>query len=121
MIVSGDLLSLTNGSRINVVNGPLNHVTGSAPTDTNADRTSFLNVSGSLVNFGGTGGNQIIVNNAIAPTATLSGIPVSNAGGGGAISITNPIKNPGLGTITVNGGGSVIQTTSGGRVTIAGN
>jgi hypothetical protein len=77
---------------------------------------STLSVTGSLVNFGGSGGNQIIVNNGIAPTATLSGIPVS----GTNISITNPIKNPGLGSITVNGGGSLIQTTNGGRVTIQG-
>ena len=123
MSVSGDLLSLTNGSRINVVNGPLILVTGSAPTGTTPS-VSTLNVSGALANFGGTGGNQIIVNNNIAPTITLSGIPVSNAGGGGTISITNPIKNPGLGSILVNPGsglpGSVIQTTNGGRVTISG-
>jgi len=119
MSVTGDLLRLTNGSRINVVNGPLILVTGSTPTGTNADRTSFLNVTGSLVNFGGSGGNQIIVNNNIAPTATLSGIAVSTAGGGGAISITNPIRNPALGGISVTG--SLIQTTNGGRVTISGN
>lgn len=117
MSVIGDLLRLINGSRINVVNGPLILVTGSASSGTNPS-VSALTVSGALVNFGGTGGNMIIVNNNITPTATLSGIAVSTAGGGGAISITNPIVNPGLGSIVATG--SVIQTTNGGTVTISG-
>ena len=125
MNVTGDLLSLINGSKINVVNGPLILVTGSAPIGT-TPAVSTLNVSGALVNFGGSGGNQIIVNNAIAPTATLSGIPVNTATGG-TISIgPNPIKNTGLGSITINGTptgagpftGSLIQTTNGGTVNI---
>ncbi len=79
---------------------------------------SQLNVNGVLVNFGGTGGNQIVVNNAIAPSTTLSGLPVS-ATGGGTINIgPNPVKNPGLGNITVNGGGSLIQATNDGTVNI---
>ena len=108
MKVIGDLISMLSGSKINVVNGPLISVAGAG---------SLLDVSGALVNFGGTGGNKIIVNNSITPTATLSGLPVS-ATYGGSISIANPIKNPSLGSISVNG--SLISATNGGKVTIQG-
>jgi hypothetical protein len=125
--VAADLVTLTNGSKINVVNGPLILVTGTAPSGTSPS-VSTLNVNGALANFGGTGGNTIVVNNAITPNAALAGgIPVA----GSNISITNPIKNAGLGSILVNGvavgspsptfTGSVIQTQSGGRVTILGH
>lgn len=107
LIVTGDLLSLINGSRINVLNGPLASVDGAG---------SLLNVSGALVNFGGTGGNQIVVNNNIAPTATLSGLPVSATTGGSITVGPNPVKNPGLGNISVNG--SLISATQGGTVNI---
>jgi hypothetical protein len=107
MKVTGDLLSLINGSKINVVNGPLISVAGSG---------SQLSASGALVNFGGTGGNKIIVNNSITPTATLSGLPVS-ATFGGAINIgPNPVNNPSLGNISVTG--SLISATNGGKVDI---
>jgi hypothetical protein len=63
-------------------------------------------------NFGGTGGNKIIVNNSITPTATLSGLPVS-ATFGGAVSIgPNPVKR----NISVTG--SLISATNGGKVDI---
>jgi hypothetical protein len=108
IIVLGDLLSLINGSRINVLNGPLVSVNGAG---------SLLNVSGALVQFGGTGGNAIVVNNSIAPTAVLSGLPVSATTGGSVAIGPQPVKNPSLGSITVNG--SLISTTQGGRVNIA--
>ncbi len=123
LTVNGDFASLVNGSKITVVSGPLIYVAGSSPTGT----PSTLNVSGGLVNFGGTGGNQVIVNNSIAPTTTLSGLPVNVGGGGSSISIgSNPIKNPGLGSVTINGTpagsgpftGSLIQATGGGKVNI---
>lgn len=88
---------------------------------------STLTVTGGVVNFGGTGGNQVIVNNAIAPTAVLSGLPVNVGGGGSAIAIgPSPIKNPALGTVSINGvlagpgphTGSLIQATNGGQVSI---
>ena len=73
---------------------------------------------GALVAFGGTGGNAIVVTNAIAPTSMQSGLPVS-ATGGGSISIgPNPVKEPTLGSISVSPGGSLIQATGGGTVTI---
>jgi hypothetical protein len=115
--VTGDLLRLTNGSKINVVNGPLILVTGSAPTGSTPS-VSTLNVSGALVNFGPIGGNQIVVNNSICVSActVTSGIQVS----GSDITIgPAPIKNPSLGTISVSGTNTaVIQTTSGGKVNI---
>jgi hypothetical protein len=118
MNVTGDLLSLINGSRINVVNGPLIRVDGVALTGT-APAASTLSVSGALVNFGGTGNNAIVVTNAITPTATMSGLPVS-ATTGGSISIgPNPVKNPTLGTISVSNGGSLIQASNNGVVNIA--
>jgi hypothetical protein len=123
MDVTGDLLTLTNHSQINVVNGPLIRVTGNSGNGSSPS-VSTLNVSGALVNFGGTGGNTIVVNNDIAPNGTVSGIPVS----GNNFSIgPNPIKNSGLGSIIVNGAtvgsassftGSLIQTQNGGRVNI---
>jgi hypothetical protein len=109
LITPSDIINMTSGSRINVFNGPLINVTGTG---------SLLDAGGALVNFGGTGGNRIVVNNSIAPTATPSGLPVS-ATNGGSINIgRNPIVNPSLGTITVNNGGSLIQATNGGQVNI---
>jgi len=114
--VTGDLLNLTNGSKITVVNGPLIRVDGGAPTGT-SPANSILNVSGALVNFGGTGGNQIVVNNSITPTATLSGIPVKTSGGGSVTIGPNPVKNPTLGTISVTG--SLIESKNNGQVNIS--
>lgn len=107
LITLGDLLSLTNGSKINVFKGPLISVSGAGST---------LDVGGALVNFGGTGGNKIIVNNSIAPTATLSGLAVSATSGANIAIGANPVINPGLGTISVTG--SLIQATNNGKVSI---
>ncbi len=115
LAVTGDLLSLINGSQINVVNGPLIRVDGVAPIGT-SPAVSTLSVSGALVNFGGTGGNQIIVNNSIAPTATLSGLPVSATTGGSIAIGPNPVKNPSLGNISVTG--SLIEASNNGVVNI---
>jgi hypothetical protein len=106
LITAGHLLSLINGSKINVVNGPLISVSGTG---------SLLN-AGALVSFGGTGGNKIVVNNSIAPTATLSGLPVSATSGASIAIGPNPVKNPSLGNISVSG--SLIQATNGGKVSI---
>jgi hypothetical protein len=106
LITAGHLMSLTNGSKINVVNGPLISVSGTG---------SLLN-AGALVSFGGTGGNKIVVNNSIAPTATLSGLPVSATSGASIAIGPNAVKNPSLGSISVNG--SLIQATNGGKVSI---
>jgi hypothetical protein len=125
MTVTADFASLFNGSKLTVLKGPLISVDGVNSRGT----PSTLTVSGALVNFGGTGGNQVIINNNISPTATLSGIPVNTASTApgnpvGSISIgPNPIKNPSLGTIiSINPltglPASVIRATNGGTVTI---
>jgi hypothetical protein len=79
----------------------------------------LLDVSGALVHFGGTGGNKIIVNNGTAPTATLSGLPVSATSGGTITIGPHPVKNPSLGTIQATG--SLIQASNGGTVNITAN
>lgn len=109
MKVTSDLISMFSGSKINVVNGPLIAVAGAG---------SLLDVSGALVNFGGTGGNKIVVNNSISPTATLSGLPVSATLGGSVNIGGTAVKNPSLGSISVNG--SLIAATNGGTVSIQG-
>jgi FecR protein len=110
LVVTGDLLQLLNSSKINVFNGPLVRVTGGG---------SLLNVGGALVAFGGTGGNAIVVTNNIAPTATLSGLPVSATGGGTIAIGPNPVRGPTLGNISISPGGSLLQATGGGAVSIA--
>jgi len=118
LTVNGDFASLLNGSRITVVNGPLIYVDGINPQGT----PSTLTVTGALLNFGGSGGNSVVVTNAITPTHVLSGIPVSQTGGASVSIGPNPIKNPQLGTLSVlcpgDCRGSLIQATNGGRVTI---
>ena len=98
--VSGDLLKLLNGSRITIVNGPL----------IRADQGSLLDVTGALANFGGTGGNLVEVNNGLIPDNAFpaNNIPVQTANGGSVSIGSNPIVNPGLGSVKVNG-----QTTAG--------
>ena len=119
MTVNTDFATLINGSKITVQNGPLISV----------DNYATLTVTGALVNFGGTGGNQLIINNSISPNYILNGVPVSKDAYNISIS-GSPIKNPSLGTATVNGvslippvgpyTGSVIKATNGGTVTIYG-
>jgi FecR protein len=109
LVTAGDLLRLTNGSRINVFNGPLISVSGTG---------SLLAVNGALVNFAGTGGNKIVVNNSLIPTAILSGLPVSATNGGNISIGPNPVSNPNGGKISVSG--SLIQATNNGQVNIKG-
>jgi len=117
MYVYTDFATLINSSKITVQNGPLIYVDGAR---------SYLYVSGALVNFGGTGGNQLIINNSISPTTT-SGVPVYNDTSSSISIGPYPIKNSSLGTATVNGvsfpgsgpyTGSVIKATNGGSVNI---
>jgi len=115
--VKADLLKLFNGSKIEVINGPLIKVEGTSATGT----ASMLNVTGAVVNFGGSGNNKIIVNNTLCggACAVKSTIQVLE---GNANSITigaNPIKNSGLGNIQVNATSTaVIQTGASGKVNI---
>jgi hypothetical protein len=110
MTVNGDFAHLTNGAKVFVQNGPLVSVSGAG---------SVLNVTGALVNFG-SAGNQVIINNAIAPTAFPQSngvtIPVYTATSGTVNIGANAIVNPAGNTFSVTG--SAIQATSGGKVGI---
>ena len=115
MDVSGDLLKLISGSTINVVNGPLIKVDGSG---------SALDVTGALVNFGGTGGNTIIVRNGLCSGSCVTlGSPAINVfKPSGTITISGTsIQNSSLGSIDVTSTDAVIQTANGGTVNIQGN
>jgi uncharacterized membrane protein len=116
MTVNTDFATLINGSKITVQNGPLIYVDNSS-----------LTVTGALVNFGGTGGNKLIVNNSITPNSSTSPVPFRTESGGYVMIGPNPIKNSSLGTATVNGvsfpgsgpyTGSVIKATNYGSVNI---
>jgi len=124
MTVNGDFASLTNGSKLMVVNGSLISVSGT---------NSSLNVTGGLVNFGNTGGNQIIVKNDIPITGTAGGpssnlFPVNISGTGSSVTVgPNPVKgDPGeVGNVVsvtsrsgIPGTGVLFQAASGGKVTI---
>jgi YVTN family beta-propeller protein len=106
--IKADLLKLFNGSKIEVINGPLIKAEGA---------NSILKVAGALAEVGGSGTNKIIVNNAIAETATKSGIKVHEATGGTVSIGPNPIKGSTVAsTITQNG--VVIQAINNGKVNI---
>jgi hypothetical protein len=111
--VTGDLFSLTNGSTLQVLSGPL----------VSLSRGSILSVNGSLIGFGGTGGNGVSVANSLCPCATIGGIPVSLTGGALAsnVSITGAIKNGNLGSLSLAPNAAVIRVDGAAtKVTIKG-
>ncbi len=80
-------------------------------------------MNGALLDFGNTGGNQLIENNPTAANATrggLSGTDVPVFIDGGSITIgNNPIVNdPGGGVNSVSITGAAIEATNGGSVNI---
>jgi hypothetical protein len=114
--VTGDFLQLSNASTLSLLNGAVLNVTGN----------SVVNISGAFVNFGGTGGNAINVNNALCggPCANIGGLNVNLVGGAVAanVSITNPIKNGALGAINAGANTAVISVSgANSKVTISGN
>jgi FecR-like protein len=110
--VTGDLVELANGSTLSLLNGPLLSVGGG----------SVVNISGSLVAFTGTGGNRVSIANNLCPCTTVSGVPVSLRDGAVAANVTigpNPVKNPGLGTVTLGpGAAAVVVAGPTSRVTV---
>jgi hypothetical protein len=107
LTVGGDLVNLVNGATLTLFNGPLITVAGNG----------FANITGGLINFGGTGGNTVNVTNSLCPCTLFGGIPVALQNGALAqnVQISSPIKNPTLGTLNlspnaalavVNGAGS---------------
>jgi len=107
-----DLLRLTNGSIITVVDGPLIRVDG---------KDTLLEISRRLVNFGGTGGNKIVVKNSLCEGACVvkRGIQVLESGTGSISIDRNPIGNGALGSIDPSStSAAIIQATDGGEVKI---
>jgi hypothetical protein len=105
--VAGDLVNLLNGATLSLINGPLITVAGNG----------FANITGGLINFGGTSGNTVNVTNTLCPCSLFGGVPVALQNGALAtnVQISSPIKNPTLGTVNlspnaalavVNGAGS---------------
>ncbi|HET7876845.1 MAG TPA: hypothetical protein VFN71_15085 [Methylomirabilota bacterium] len=115
--VTGNLFDVTNASRLQVNAGPLLF----------ASAGSRVSVSGALIAFGGAAGNVVSVTNTLCPGACplISGIPVYLSGGAVAanVSITNPIKNAALGTVTTSSARTALIRVDGAatRVTIQGN
>jgi hypothetical protein len=116
--VTGDFLQLSNASTLALLNGPLLIVSGN----------SVVNISGALINFGGTGGNLLSVANTLCnpSCASIGGLNVNLIGGASAanVSISNPIKNAGLGSVSLsNAARTAVISVSGAnsKVTISGN
>ena len=89
--VAGNLVMLADASTLNIFNGLLLNVSGNS--------SAFIGKS--LVSFSGTG-NVVNVNNTIAPTAIINGIPVAGPVDSFRIG-ANAIGGTGSGTIKING------------------
>jgi YVTN family beta-propeller protein len=101
--VLGDLIRMSNSSTLSITsvsNGFLLNLSGN----------SVATISGALFNFQGAG-NTVNIGNNSAPTTTIAGIPVllTNGALASQVTITNPIKNSGNGTINYTNGGSLIK------------
>ena len=106
LTAGGDLVTLLNGSTLNIASGALIFL-----------NSGFAQINGGLINFGGTGGNTANITNNFCPCTIIGGVPVALQNGALAanVQISNPIKNPTLGTLNlspnaalavVNGAGS---------------
>ena len=116
--IAGSLVALADASTLNIFNGLLLNVSGN----------STASIGRSLVSFSGTG-NVLNVNNSIAPTAIINGIPVAGPVDSFRIG-ANAIGGTGSGTIKINGvqltpttalsslTGSLIAIQSGGSVSV---
>jgi hypothetical protein len=89
--IAGNLVMLADASTLNIFNGLLLNVSGS----------SSALIGKSLVSFSGTG-NVLNVNNSIAPTAIINGIPVAGPVDSFRIG-ASAIGGTGSGTIKING------------------
>jgi len=110
--VTGNLLSVANGSQITVTNGTL----------LLAAAGSVVNITGALLSFGGTG-STVTVSNTLCPCTVIGGIPVRLSGGALAanVSITNPIRNAAGNTVSIGAAAAAISVTGATtRVTISG-
>ncbi|OGK85027.1 MAG: hypothetical protein A2X52_09780 [Candidatus Rokubacteria bacterium GWC2_70_16] len=119
--VGGDLITLVNGSTLSLLNGPLLSLSGG----------SLASIAGGLVAFGGSGGNALKVANSLcSPCSLIGGIPVALTNGAVASNVNiagSPIKNQGLGSVTLSNptlgnGGTALAVVSGAtsKLTVAG-
>jgi hypothetical protein len=103
LAVTGDLFSISNAGKLNITNGGALFVSGG----------SVVNVTGALVNFSGTGGNELRITNTLCTSCTAFGdfsIPVELRNGAilGNVTIT-------ASTATIKGSvlGSIIPSVPG--------
>ena len=116
--ITGDLFSIANAGKLNISNGSAIFASGG----------SVINISGALVNFSGTGGNQLnITNTSCVVSCTLIGgvnVLLQNSASSGNVSITNPIKNNGLGSVNLSNAATTAVIVVNGattKVTVSGN
>jgi hypothetical protein len=111
-----DLLSVANQSKVTVVNGTLISADGAG---------TRVNISNSLVNFGGTG-NQVIIRNDLTRTMTQVGVPI-HTDNPSNVNVYSGIVNPSGNIFTVTGTaatsyntglGVAIKATNGARVSV---
>jgi hypothetical protein len=106
--VSGNLVSLSNGSMLSLLNGSLLSVSGG----------SFASIGGSLVSFGGAGGNLLTVSNTLCggSCAMISGIPVALLNGATAANVSigaGAIQNANLGSLKLGTPSTALIAVSG--------
>jgi len=113
--VTGDLITLSNGARLNVNGGGVLRVAGN----------SLASIGGALIGFSGGGGNTVTVMNGLCPAgsgcSTIGGVTFFFTGGASTanVSVTGtPLGNPALGTVNAPNSAHVIVDGAGSRVTI---
>ena len=111
LVVGGNLVTLMNGSTLNLLSGPVLNVSNSR-----------VDITGALIGFGGTGGNTVnITNNLCAGRGCTDFGPLRvKLSGTPQVSITNPIANPSLGTVNLlsPNAAHISVSGNGSRVTI---
>jgi len=114
LTVGANLATLLNGATLTLFNGPLITVSSGG----------FVNIAGSLINFGGTGGNKVNVTNNLCPCSILGGVPVALQNGAQAanVQITNPIKNANLGQLNLSTNAALaVVNGAGSKLTVSGH
>ncbi len=103
VLVTADLFTLGNSSTLSILNGALLSLNGS------------LTITGSLINFQGTG-NTVNVTNSLCggPCSRILGIPVWNPSGA-IVSLTSPIKNLAGNTINYSSLSAALIVVSGAK------
>jgi hypothetical protein len=113
--VTGDLFSIANASKFNITGGGVLFISGS----------SVVKISGALVNFGGSGSNQLNISNSFSPGSCTScgdlSVSFQNGASASNVSITNAVKNSSLGTVTLSSGSHIILDGANSKLVITGN